>query len=271
MGTPPPPRLSAAQAEQLLDGGCGTGPLPRLLAAAAGPGMAYECRGEAPARAAFVNAQLDRRLPDSPARRPPHRRSTTSGAIVAKVLAAVALTAGASGGVALAAGATTDRLGPVARSAPAGARPTAGPGAVATTIPMTSGATTSSNTTSGATDPLPGSAADTGHEDGRPAAPRSSAAARHTAPERCPAVAPAATIARSAGGDSGAGGSTRPVPAPSGDHGCAAASPASGPDRTAAPKEPPNGKAVGEHDDGGSHSTVRPTPQAPIREDGTAD
>ncbi|WP_214371156.1 hypothetical protein [Pseudonocardia sp. H11422] len=104
MCTSTPPRLSAAAAEHLLDGGDGPQSLRQLLAAAAGPGTASELRGEAAARAAFVACPQP--LPNDPTLgTAPMRTRTLSRILMTKVIAALALT-GAAGGVAIAATAT---------------------------------------------------------------------------------------------------------------------------------------------------------------------
>jgi hypothetical protein len=93
--------LSGSAARRLLDGDDdGPSPLPQLLAAATAPATAAELRGEAAARAAFRYSTHD-----APAvlRGPRTARLKTTAAIVtAKIIAAVAITAGTAGGVALA-------------------------------------------------------------------------------------------------------------------------------------------------------------------------
>ena len=93
-------RLTGATAQRLLDGGDGPPPLPQLVAAATAPATAAELRGEAAARAAFRSSTHSAPLsPDIP-RRAPVR--VTSSVIIAKVIAAITLTAGTAGGIALA-------------------------------------------------------------------------------------------------------------------------------------------------------------------------
>ncbi len=93
-------RLTGATAQRLLDGGDGPPPLPQLVAAATAPATAAELRGEAAARAAFRSSTHAAPLsPDIP-RRTPVR--VTSSVIIAKVIAAITLTAGTAGGIALA-------------------------------------------------------------------------------------------------------------------------------------------------------------------------
>jgi hypothetical protein len=93
-------RLSGATAQRLLDGGDGPPPLPQLLAAATAPATAAELRGEEAARAAFRCAEHTSPLPHDIPRRSPVR--TTSAIMIAKVIAAITLTASTAGGVALA-------------------------------------------------------------------------------------------------------------------------------------------------------------------------
>jgi hypothetical protein len=94
--------LSGAAARRLLDGGDdGPSPLPQLLAAATAPGTAAELQDEAAARAAFrSSADATRVLLGGP-RKARARAATTI--VTAKIIAALALTAGTAGGVALAA------------------------------------------------------------------------------------------------------------------------------------------------------------------------
>jgi hypothetical protein len=99
-------RMPRAASEQLLDGGAGPAPLAHFLAAAAGPGTATELRGEGAALSAFTTAVLSRPLPDDECRSSPMHARTLSRIVVAKAIAALALTAGA-GGVAVAATSTT--------------------------------------------------------------------------------------------------------------------------------------------------------------------
>lgn len=107
MRTSNPDRLTAATAEQLLDGGPGPAGLHQLLAAAAGPGTASELAGETAAVAAFVGAPRENPLPSAPTRRPSMLSTALSKILAAKALAAVVLLAGATGGVALAANASS--------------------------------------------------------------------------------------------------------------------------------------------------------------------
>lgn len=106
MRTSNPDRLTAATAEQLLDGGPGPAGLTRLLAAAAGPGTASELAGETAARAAFADAPRAIPLSSAQVRRPSMLSTALSKILAAKALAAVVLLAGAGGGVALAANAS---------------------------------------------------------------------------------------------------------------------------------------------------------------------
>ena len=93
-------RLTGATAQRLLDGGDGPPPLPQLLAAVTAPATAAELRGEAAARAAFRSSTHSAPLPhDIPRRAPVH---VTSSIIIAKVIAAITLTASTAGGIALA-------------------------------------------------------------------------------------------------------------------------------------------------------------------------
>jgi len=97
-------RLAGATAQRLLGGGDGPPPLPQLVAAVTAPATAAELRGEAAARAAFRSSTHAAPLfPDIP-RRAPVR--LTSSVIIAKVIAAITLTAGTAGGIALAATST---------------------------------------------------------------------------------------------------------------------------------------------------------------------
>jgi hypothetical protein len=97
-----PPRVSGAVARRLLDGGHGPSPLPELLAAARAPATAAELRTEPAARAAFRSSVHPDAspLPHDIPRRIPMRTTTTI--MVAKAIAAIALTASTAGGVALA-------------------------------------------------------------------------------------------------------------------------------------------------------------------------
>jgi hypothetical protein len=93
-------RLTGATAQRLLDGGDGPSPLPQLLAAATTPATAAELLGEAAARAAFRSSTHSVPLPHDLPRRTPVR--ATSSIIIAKVIAAITLTAGTAGGITLA-------------------------------------------------------------------------------------------------------------------------------------------------------------------------
>ena len=115
-------RLTGATAQRLLDGGDGPPPLPQLVAAVTAPATAAELRGEAAARAAFRSSTHAAPLsPDIP-RRAPVR--VTSSVIIAKVIAAITLTAGTAGGIALAATSTPadPQPAPPARRRPAATR-----------------------------------------------------------------------------------------------------------------------------------------------------
>ncbi len=98
------PRLSAAAAEDLLDGHGGPSRLRGLLVAAAAPGRAEELTGEVAARAAFATAQIPGPTP-SPEWIAP-ARPIAGKLLAAKALALVVVAAGATGGVALAANGT---------------------------------------------------------------------------------------------------------------------------------------------------------------------
>jgi hypothetical protein len=126
-------RLTAATAEQLLDGGDGPADLRRLLAAAAGPGTARELAGEAAALAAFADAPRASSLPSEPTRRPSMLSTALSKILAAKAVAAVVLLAGATGGVALAATVTG------APDAPPADRPAATRTAPPSAVPGTGG------------------------------------------------------------------------------------------------------------------------------------
>jgi hypothetical protein len=93
-------RLSGATAQRLLDGGDGPSPLPQLLAAASAPATAAELRGESDALAAFRSSVHSAPLPCDLNRRSPVR--ITTSIMIAKAIAAIALTAGTAGGIALA-------------------------------------------------------------------------------------------------------------------------------------------------------------------------
>lgn len=100
MHTRRPGRVTGATAQRLLDGGDGPPPLPQLLAAATAPATAAELHGEAAARTAFRSSTHSAPLPcDIPRRTPVH---ATSSIIIAKVIAAITLTASTAGGIALA-------------------------------------------------------------------------------------------------------------------------------------------------------------------------
>jgi hypothetical protein len=105
-------RLTGATAQRLLDGGDGPPPLPQLVAAATAPATAAELRGEAAARAAFRSSTHSAPLPLDISRRTPVR--VTSSVIIAKVIAAITLTASTAGGIALAT--TSTPAGPQART-----------------------------------------------------------------------------------------------------------------------------------------------------------
>ncbi len=131
MRTSNPDRLTAATAEQLLDGGPGPAGLQQLLAAA-GPGTASELTGETAAIAAFLAAPRETTLPSAPIRRPSMLSTALSKILAAKALAAVVLVAGATGGVALAANATSapsSSTDETSTTATADAGPTADPDA----------------------------------------------------------------------------------------------------------------------------------------------
>ncbi len=147
-----PHRLTAAAAEELLDGRGPDSPLAGLVATAAAPGLAEETAGEAVACAAFVAARAGAPVPVRP---PIGRRAFASRLIAAKAVALVVLAAGATGGVALAANNSLTR--PSIAHRPAAAAPTpAVPQAAApliavppTTLPSTARATTAVATTAG--------------------------------------------------------------------------------------------------------------------------
>jgi hypothetical protein len=118
---------TSAPVEQLLADGWPPD-LCRLLAAAAGPGTANDLAGEAAATAAFVSASHTP-LPSEPPRRPSMFSTAVAKILAAKVLTTVVLVAGASGGIALAASATSepaDSSTSSARTTP-GARPSESP------------------------------------------------------------------------------------------------------------------------------------------------
>jgi hypothetical protein len=93
-------RLSGTAARRLLDGGDGPPPLPQLLAAATAPATPAELRGESTARAAFRTSVHTAPLPHDIPRRSPVQ--ATSTIMIAKAIAAIALTASTAGGIALA-------------------------------------------------------------------------------------------------------------------------------------------------------------------------
>jgi hypothetical protein len=126
MRTSTPVRMTPTVAERLLDGVDGPADLRQLLDAAAGPGTASELAGEAVARAAFVNAPRTAPLPSEPSRTSVFS-TALSKILAAKVLAAIVLVAGATGGVALAATSTRAPEAPPAAGpyATSGARPSA--------------------------------------------------------------------------------------------------------------------------------------------------
>ena len=105
-------RLTGATAQRLLDGGDGPPPLPQLVAAAKAPAAAAELRGEAAARAAFRSSTHAAPIPPDIPRRAPVR--VTSSVIIAKVVAAITLTASTAGGIALAT--TSTPADPLARA-----------------------------------------------------------------------------------------------------------------------------------------------------------
>ena len=97
-------RLSGTTVRRLLDGGDGPSPLPQLLAAASAPATATELQGESAALAAFRSSMHPAPLPEDLPRRPTVR--VTTSIMIAKAIAAIALTAGTAGGIALATTAT---------------------------------------------------------------------------------------------------------------------------------------------------------------------
>ena len=107
-GLPPgPTRLPRPTTDRLLDGGDGPEPVRQLLAAAAAPAQPGELDGEQVARLAFTMSTRCRPLPDrTTAHHFPQRTRALSWIVAAKAIAALALTAGASG-VAVAATATS--------------------------------------------------------------------------------------------------------------------------------------------------------------------
>jgi hypothetical protein len=125
-------RLSAATTRRLLDGGEGPSPLPQLLAAASAPATAAELRGEAAALAAFRSAPHAAPLPHDEPRRPPVRAASTF--MIAKAVAAIALTASTAGGIALAT--TSTPADPPARpTREAVATNSAGPPSLVSAVP----------------------------------------------------------------------------------------------------------------------------------------
>ena len=124
-------RLSAAAAQRLLDGGGGPPPLPQLLAAAAAPPAPAELRGEPAARAAFRSSVHTAPLPhDIPRKSPVHATSTI---MVAKAIAAIALTASTAGGIALAT--STTPADPPARTTSESAATDAAPASLSSPPP----------------------------------------------------------------------------------------------------------------------------------------
>jgi hypothetical protein len=93
--------LSGTAARRLLDGvDDGSSPLPQLLAAASAPATDAELQGEAAARAVFRSAVHATPVPVGGSRKA--RARTATAIVTAKIIAAVILTAGTAGGVALA-------------------------------------------------------------------------------------------------------------------------------------------------------------------------
>jgi hypothetical protein len=90
-------RLPRSTTDRLLDGGTGPDPLRHLLAAAAAPAQAGELDGEQVARLAFTMSAGFRPFPGGAAHNSPKRTRALSWIVAAKAIAAVALTAGASG------------------------------------------------------------------------------------------------------------------------------------------------------------------------------
>ncbi|MFD1523618.1 hypothetical protein [Pseudonocardia yunnanensis] len=106
MRTSDPVRLTRPAAERLLDGGDGPADLRHLLDVAAGPGTSSELAGEGAALAAFVDAPRTAALPSHQPRRTSTLSTVLSKILAAKAIAAIALVAGATGGIALAAQST---------------------------------------------------------------------------------------------------------------------------------------------------------------------
>jgi hypothetical protein len=92
-----PTRLPRSTTDRLLDTGTGPEPVRQLLAAAAAPAQAGELDGEQVARLAFTMSAGCRPLPDVAAPNSPKRTRALSWIVAAKAIAALALTAGASG------------------------------------------------------------------------------------------------------------------------------------------------------------------------------
>lgn len=129
-------RLSVTTTELMLDGGPGSTPLHRLLAAATRPGTAEEMTGATAAHAAFVAATHARPLPSDTPRGEPMSKMLLSKLLAAKAIVAVALLGGATG-VALAASATSDPT----ESVPATTSEDANPGGDAAATDATGDAT----------------------------------------------------------------------------------------------------------------------------------
>jgi hypothetical protein len=106
MRTSDPVRLTRTATERLLDGGDGPADLRHLLDVAAGPGTTSELAGEGAALAAFVDAPRTASLPSHPPRGTSMLSAVLSKILAAKAIAAIALVAGATGGIALAAQST---------------------------------------------------------------------------------------------------------------------------------------------------------------------
>ncbi|WP_433285816.1 hypothetical protein ACQPZQ_28720 [Pseudonocardia sp. CA-142604] len=104
--TSDPVRLTRTATERLLDGGDGPAELRHLLDVAAGPGTSSELAGEGAALAAFVDAPRTASLPSHLPRRTSMLSTVLSKILAAKAIAAIALVAGATGGIALAAQST---------------------------------------------------------------------------------------------------------------------------------------------------------------------
>ena len=228
-------RLSGATAERLLDGGDGPSPLPELLAAATAPATAAELRGESVARAAFRSSTRPAPLPDDVRRRHPVR--VTTSIMIAKAIAAIALTAGTAGGIALATTATPADA-PARTTSDSAARDAASSSPVLTT--PTIGATPA--------DPDEATDAATGDESGRSG---SAGPAARTAPEAKASHPPglcgaSSNNATSDDTDKAADPRCTDADAPA-DAGAATVDPAGPP--TVAPGKP--GKQTGKPDDAG--------------------